>query len=659
MMRKIGFALLVVIGVTGTYWYLRQPSSAIPARRAFPVDTAINPCTDFYAYACGPAMAAFRLRDDRSDHTFSFDDSAERLLTAKEEFLAQLSGAADLPARRVLLRDNYQACMNIDATKQEEREYVERISREVDALSTHEAFAQYVARHMLTAEQSWLDFDTIANLDHPDRWDLLLLANLQTLPERSYYDDSATRQAFTEIVASFLRTLHRSDPTDQSAGVVALEKAFAQSYPLPEEFNELLSTPTQITKAELLARYPLFGLNDLLARISDNTLIRNIAPANFDFLHAALTNTPLPILKDLYLYHALTPYMDDAYPEFFREKFQFEHQFLGGPKVRPDRRELCTRLVMEYLGKELDAELLPQLFPDFPAERIIALAERIRQAILQGLAQNSWLTPAARDAALAKIRVATLQLVKPATEADWDFAPPFAATPTTPYANLRALRVALLEKQFRELPLPRSRTRWSMGPLTVNAYYSPEDNTFVMPIGILQHPFFDSDATDTANLGGVGMIVGHELGHGLDDNGAKFDAEGRLQQWMTNSDLSTFTQRTARLVDQFGRAGLNGKLTLGENVADVMGLTFAYQAAFPDESGTAEEHRQFFLQYAHLWCNVIRPSARALYKLTDPHAYNEQRVNEQIKQQPGFAESFACHEGDPMTLPPAQRVTIW
>jgi len=180
-----------------------------------------------------------------------------------------------------------------------------------------------------------------------------------------------------------------------------------------------------------------------------------------------------------------------------------------------------------------------------------------------------------------------------------------------------------------------------------------------MPIGILQYPFYDPNLPEVPNLGAVGVVIGHELGHGIDDKGARYDDTGRLKQWMTEKDLAEFQRRGEHLILQFEGAGHNGRLTLGENIGDLVGVSFAYHAAFPDGKGTKEQKQAFFNQYARLWCGVIRPKMKERLLKTDPHALFNARVNEQVKHQPGFQEAYGCKSGDPMVLPEKERVSIW
>jgi putative endopeptidase len=299
------------------------------------------------------------------------------------------------------------------------------------------------------------------------------------------------------------------------------------------------------------------------------------------------------------------------------------------------------------------------MFPDFPEEKFIELAEKVRGSIIQGVKDNEWLSKEGKEGAIKKLQSARLQLVKPRNDEEWYFNPVVTYTSDQPIENSRRLNLALTERMYRELGTKRNKDRWWMGPLTVNAYYSPSDNKFVMPIGILQYPFYDPKLPETINLGAVGAVIGHELGHGIDDKGAMFDYQGRLKQWMSDSDLQSFKNAGAKFISQFDKIGHNGKLTLGENIGDWTGLTFAYRAAFPDDKGDRETKQKFFLQYARLWCEVVRPKMKERMLKTNPHPIGKARVNEQVIHQGGFAEAFQCKKGDPMYLPEAERIKVW
>lgn len=176
--------------------------------------------------------------------------------------------------------------------------------------------------------------------------------------------------------------------------------------------------------------------------------------------------------------------------------------------------------------------------------------------------------------------------------------------------------------------------------------------------------FYDKNGPDHVNFGAVGAVIGHELGHGIDDKGSKYDKDGRLRQWMSDEDLKTFQKLTGGLVTQFDAIGHNGKLTLGENIGDLVGVTFGYRSAFAGSNAsqmdpTAAAKQEFFIQYARLWCGVVRPKLAELLLKTDPHSAMKARVNEQVKHQAGFQEAFSCKDGDKMVLKPEQRISVW
>ena len=252
-----------------------------------------------------------------------------------------------------------------------------------------------------------------------------------------------------------------------------------------------------------------------------------------------------------------------------------------------------------------------------------------------------------------------MQLVKPKTEAEWYFNPSLKYDSKKFLNNRLKLSEAQHKRMFAEIALKRDKTRWWMGPLTINAYYSPSDNKFVMPIGILQPPFYDPKQPKEINLGAVGAVIGHELGHGIDDNGAKYDFSGRLKQWMPEKDVKEFKKLGGKMISQFDDAGHNGKLTLGENIGDLVGLSFAYDGAFPDGKGTVETKKKFFLQYARVWCSVVRPKYAERLLKTDSHSLGWARVNEQVKHQTGFQEAYQCKKGQAMYLSPEDRIKIW
>lgn len=664
-MKTLIYLLLASSSVVFAKSAKQKPTSEIPDRREFPLNERINPCDDFYAYACSEALSRFKLRDDRSKHTFSFSDSSERLLKKKEKFLEDLSKAkSDLSERRQTLKTVFDACMNEPASIKEERLIIKETLAEIDAIKSPADYNAFNAKQYESGRADVWSFGDIANQDKPLESDVYMLPDFMTLPERSYYENNELSKDFQKLMTDFFKTIKTKDAEKRSAALFELEKSYAQVFPLPAEFRELLTKRVYVTRADFLKKYPGIGLDYLLKDVPETVKIRDFSPTAMtwttDYLAKAATDqTALTTMKDHLKWSIVSKFIDDSNPKFYKRLFDFRQKHLGGPSKRPPRKERCTNFVMDRFGRELDAEMIDVVFPNFPSEKIISLGEKIRRAIIARMEKSDWLSPETRKEGIEKVKVMKLQLVKPANEEEWDFNLPGIYHKDKPLSNRFMVNTKTREKRIQRISKPRNPNVWGMGPLTVNAYYNPTSNKFVMPIGILQYPFFDVNAPDEINLGAVGVVLGHEIGHGIDDKGSRYDKDGKIRQWMKDEEVKTFMSRGDRLVAQFDAIGHNGKLTLGENMADLSGLTFAWDAAFPAGQGTPEHKKGFYIQYARLWCETIRPKFREMRLKTDPHATGEARVNEQMKHQSGFAEQFSCKAGNKLWLEPGQRVKIW
>lgn len=660
------FAGLSAIAVEGaaTAGTAAAAETAIPEVRKFELNSAVNPCDDFHAYVCSKVESQFKLRDDRSAHTFAFDDSDERILEKKKDFFRNIDREKKLSPRSQQMKDYYKACMDVTAGIRDEKKLVQELKAEMAAVKTLPQFLALNRANLTNDKWSVIGYGLLPNIDDPLTYDITFGVPLMGLPEHSYYDNAELVDGYRELIGETFDTLYpegdKKEHRARAAALIDFEKKFIKTYPYPAEFRQRYTQPRRISRADFLKKISVLNLESFFrAHVPGKTLIRDFVPESLDFLEKELTPANLAVLKDMYLYRSARGIMDDAYPELFQKRWDFSHKYLGGPLTRSDRQERCTGAVMGAFGRELDYEMLPRLFPDFPREKMAAVAERIRASILQGIEQNDWLSAEGKRGALEKVKTARLQLVQPLTPKEWDFKEVQIMSPRHPYENARKLIMAGHRRSFKKLREGVNQQAWGMGPLTVNAYYSPDKNKFVLPIGILQFPFFIKDGDMTENLGAVGAVVGHELGHSIDDEGSKFDARGRLNPWMTEEDLRRFQARGQKMMDQFERAGHNGRLTQGENIADLVGLTFAYNAAFPEGKGQPEEKRKFFVSYARVWCNVMREKTREMQLKTDPHSLGEARINQQVRHQPGFYEAFSCNRNNRLYLNEADRIKVW
>lgn len=641
----------------------KQPSSEIPAKREFPINPEVNPCDNFHKYACSKAEASFKLRDDRSSHTFAFSDSDERLLEAKKQFFKNLPNEKKLDTRGQQLKDYYMACMNEAEGVKQEKEFITKLVSEIKKIKTPSEFVNYNIESLFNGGDSFFSFGGAPNKDNPKIYDVYLSSNIMNLPEHSYYEDKALMADYKNLIVDFFKIINpgqkQEDYQKKAEGIVKIELEFVKTYPKPAVRRQRWSEKREESQESMLKKYPNLHLEKILSKTPQNLMVTNSIPEGLEFLNKNLNAENLETFKDYYLYSMASDILDDSNQDYFKKVFGFSNKYLGGPAVRSDRQERCTQKVMYSFMLELDSVMLPRLFPNFPEEKVRAVASKIRDSIIKGMQRNTWLSAKAKEKAIAKIEKARLYLVKPQNDREWDLKPVKKYSSTKRLENRTLLKKSMMEKDLLDLKSEVNHDAWGMGPLMVNAYYDPTSNKFVLPIGILQYPFFDVSGSVIENLGAVGAVLAHELGHGIDDQGSKYDENGKLSQWMSMDDLKEFSRRGQRMIEQFNKAGHNGMLTLGENVADLVGLTFAYNAAFPDGNGSIEDKKKLFLSYARLWCNVSLPKQDENQLKTDPHALGWARINEQVKHQTGFAEAFSCKSGDKMTLSDKERIQIW
>lgn len=635
--------------------------SLVPEKRPFPLSSKISPCEDFHAFVCSEVESSFKLPEDRNHWVFSFTDAAERLLFAKKTYFKKLERMApSTNPRSQQLRDFYLSCMNPKAQAKDEKFWVESQKADILKIKALEELVKFNNSRLDSNLFSLVAFDSTANQDDPRNYDFLLVSHLMNLPENSYYENKPLLVDFKKVIETLFKEAGFDHSSERAQDVINFETEFAKVYPKPAEMRQRYSSNTYWPREKWLKTYPHFDFNIYFQKLNKKAAVRNLAPESLQFVEQALEHGSVEQLKNVMLYNSLKPIMDEAYPRYYKTVFDFNKKHLGGPKVRPPRDERCTTLTMHTFSMELDQELIPILFPNFPDKDVITLAEKVRASIAQGLKANTWLSEAARSEALNKITQAQLKLIKPDKDDDWNFLPIKKYDASKTVSNRLLAKSANLEKLWAEIKYPRHRSRWEMGPLGLNAYYSAEDNQFILLQGILQYPFYDIGMSPLENTAAIGTIVGHELGHSVDDQGSKYDSQGKLRQWMAARDLAEFTRRGQAFVDRFSKIGHDGRLTLGENIGDHVGMTFSLEAAFPDlKKAPPEDLQKFFVAYARMWCHVERPDFQKLLLKVDAHASGTARINQQVIHQDAFYQAYQCRATDGMYVSPSERIRIW
>jgi predicted metalloendopeptidase len=382
-----------------------------------------------------------------------------------------------------------------------------------------------------------------------------------------------------------------------------------------------------------------------------------------------IEDTPLPVWKSYFRWQVLSaaaPYLSKA---FVDERFAFAGTALRGiPENRP-RWKRGVSLLDRALGEALGKLYVERYFPPESKARMETLVHNLLEAYARDIRTLAWMSPETRKGAQAKLAKLVTKIGYPNKWRDYSA---LVIVRDDLWGNVTRATLFDYQRDIDKLGKPIDRNEWFMTPQTVNAYYNPVMNEIVFPAAILQPPFFDAHADDAVNYGAIGAVIGHEISHGFDDQGSRYDADGNLHDWFTAQDHEKFAAKTKALVAQYAAfepvAGfhVNGELTLGENIADNSGLAIAYQAyhlslkgkTAPTIDGLSGDQR-FYLGWAQVWRGKVR-EAEAIERIkTDPHSPPAVRGNAPLVNQPGFYAAFGVKPGDKMYLPPAERVIIW
>ena len=499
------------------------------------------------------------------------------------------------------------------------------------------------------------------------------------LPDRDYYtkDDARskqTRDEYLKHIANMFVLLGDNPQAAQAAAqaVMSIETKLAENSLTREQRRQPESNYHKMSLKELAALTPHFDWSRFFKEI-DLGMIDTINVGQPDFFKAVdnlLTTVPVSDWKTYFRWHLLNSSAATLSAKFVQEDFNFNGKYLQGTQEILPRWKRCVASTDRALGQALGQLYIKKTFTAEAKTRAQEMVKNLIAALKDDLSTLSWMSDKTRVRAIAKLEAFVRKIGYPDKWRDYEA---LQISRGAYYNNAVNAGAFELKRNLTKIGKPLDRTEWGMSPPTVNAYYNPSMNEIVFPAGILQPPFYDSNADDAFNYGGIGAVIGHEMTHGFDDQGAKFDADGNLLNWWTPEDYAKFKERTDCVVKQFDafevEPGLNqiGARVVGESVADLGGLTVAYAAYQkslegkprpPIIAGFTPEQR-FFLGWAQIWAQNIRPEAARLRVATDPHPLGRFRVNGPLSNMPQFAQAFQCKTGDPMVRPPEKRCQIW
>jgi putative endopeptidase len=499
-----------------------------------------------------------------------------------------------------------------------------------------------------------------------------------SLPSRDYYFDekfAKQREAFLAHVTKIF-TLAGDTPAAAAAAAATVfetEKGLAQHAKTPVQLRDSLANYNKMPTAEWAAKFPAFPLATYLAeRGIGGPAAAEVdcgQPAFFAGLQEELTARPLADFKTYLRYkviRAAAPYLSAA---FEQETFNFYGTVLTGAPAMEPRWQRSARVVDAKIGEALGQLYVAQYYPPEAQARMTEMIANITAVMRDRLKQLDWMTEATRQKALAKFDRFYAKIGHPEKWRDYS---PVNIRRDSYYANVRAATEFEAKRKLARLGQPVDKAEWGMTPPTVNAYFDPTANNINFPAGILQPPFFEFTLDDAVNYGGIGAVIGHEITHGFDDQGRQYDGDGNLADWWTDADAKAFEARAQKIVDQFDAlevlpgTKVNGRLTLGENIADLGGVSLAYEALQRSLKGKERKlidgltpEQRFFLSWSQVWRTNSRESESKRLATVDPHAPGYFRSYITFRNLPEFYEAFGIKEGDPMWLKPELRAKIW
>jgi putative endopeptidase len=643
------------------------------------MDRSIDPCVDLYQYSCGAWQRNNPIPPDQTSWSV-YRRLAEDNLTFLRGVLQEAAVAQDRDAVTAQIGDYYSACMDEQAVERAGAAPIRESLTAITTAHTPVQIARVIARLQRAAHRRSVLFNAGSQLDPDDSEQQI--ASLDQgglgLPERDYYfrEDAKSKQIrvrYVEHVARMLQLLG-DFPAAARVGatrIMALETALAKASLKKVERRDPYKLKHKIAPTELDRVASGFAWSEYFTELGSPplTVVNVQTPGFFKEMGHRLRSGPIETWRAYLRFHVANGAAPTLSRSFVEEDFYFYDKYLTGAQQIKPRWKRCAILVDGQLGEDLGQAFVRKVFTRQSKEAALAMVHNIEAIMERRLGERDWMSPRTRAAALAKLQAIRNKIGYPEKWRDYssvhiardDFA-----------GNVARASSFEFDRQLHKIGQPVDHDEWAMTPPTVNAYFDPTMNDINFPAGVLQPPLYDPGMDDAPNYGNTGATIGHELTHGFDDEGRKFDAHGNLKDWWTKEDAARFTQRARCVSDQYAQyvvvddIHINSALSLGEDIADLGGEVLAYEAwkaavagaTLEDRDGLTPEQR-FFVGFAQWACENVRPEQAREHARTDPHSPGRYRINGVVVNMPEFERAFHCPKGAPMTKPEDKICVIW
>ncbi len=637
------------------------------------MDPEIRPQDDLFGHVNGHWLATAEIPADKSSWGpfAELADLAEQQVHAIiSELAAATPGSADSEASKIAAL--YNSFMDEAAAAQRGLDQVRPQLAAVAELRDIRELAVFIGEFERTGGSGLFGVYIDTDDRDSDRYIVKITQGGLGLPDESYYREEKFAEVRTKYVGYLTELLALAgypDPAAAAASVLATETRLAAGHWERAETRDVQKTYNLMSLAELTALAPEFDWRGYLAALggSDATIAQTVVrqPSYLSHLSAALTEVPMEQWRDwlaVRVLRAASPYLSD---EFVRANFEFYGKVLSGTPELRVRWKRAVAFVEGAMGEAVGREYVARHFPPASKAMMDELVGNLIRAYRDSISRLDWMTEETKQRAYEKLAAFRTKIGYPDRFRDYSA---LQVSPDDLLGNARAAVAFETDRELAKIGSPVDRDEWFMLPQTVNAYYSRGTNEIVFPAGILQEPFFSPDADLAENYGGIGSVIGHEIGHGFDDQGAQYDGDGNLNDWWMAADKTAFERKSKALIAQYDAFSpralpgqfVNGALTVGENIGDLGGLTIGHKAYQIAIGGTAETagSQALFMSWAYCWRGKRRTEQAQQYLTIDSHAPNEFRANI-VRNLDEFHETFGTKDTDGLWLDPAERVRIW
>ncbi|WP_198163324.1 M13 family metallopeptidase [Rhodococcus sp. WMMA185] len=647
------------------------------------LDLGINPCDDLNAFVNGQWSAQTQIPADESSYgVFNQlrDESLDIQRGIADRAAADL-GSADETSDRTKIGLLFESAMDENSIDEAGFSPIEPELAQVDAIASQEDIAAFLREDAQDGGAILFSLGSGADFQDATRQIGFVGPTGITLPSKDYYTDPQYAPIL-DAYRSYLQTsleltgIGDAEASAQADQALDFETALAAASLSPAEARDPATQYRLVTVDEANAITPAFDWRQYLEaqNVSPDEAFSLADTAYFTQVEQLLAQAPIDQWKSYLRAQVVNRSADRLSKPFRDNKFEFEQQITGTAE-QSDRWKIAIGDVNSAMGEAMGRLYVEEAFDPSAREHAEQLVQNVLDALRVRIENVDWMSPETKQQALDKWSQMVPKIGYPDNWRDWSG---LQITQGDYFGNLAAADRFNHAYDLEKIGKPSDRSEWVMTPQTVNAYYSPTDNTINFPAAILQAPFFDPNADDALNYGGIGSVIGHEATHAFDDQGSQFDGQGNHVNWWTPEDRAQFDSRTAKLVEQYDAytpipsmpdVHVNGELTLGENIADLGGVNTSYDAlktVLDSEPGAATTeidgytpNQRFFLNYARVWRDKTRDEALLTRINSDPHSPASLRVNGVVANVPGFAEAFECAPGSPEAHVGDQLVTIW